>query len=87
MRASLNYRSAYDQNSADSFFAREGHTVKSRTQIDLSAGYTPDAHLSFTAGVINLNNSREKATYTGNSVWQETSFYGRSFYASASYKF
>lgn len=87
LRASLNYRSAYDQNSADSFFAREGHTVKSRTQIDLSAGYTPDAHLSFTAGVINLNNSREKATYTGNSVWQETSFYGRSFYASASYKF
>lgn len=87
LRASLNYRSAYDQNSADSFFAREGHTVKARTQIDLSAGYTPDAHLSFTAGVINLNNSSEKAAYTGTSVWQESSFYGRSFYASASYKF
>jgi len=87
LRASLNYRSAYDQNSADSFFAREGHTVLARTQVDLSAGYTPDAHLSFTAGVINLNNSREKATYTGTSVWQESSFYGRSFYASASYKF
>ncbi|NOW45836.1 TonB-dependent receptor [Novosphingobium sp. SG751A] len=87
LRASLNYRSAYDQNSADSFFAREGHTVKARTQIDLSAGYTPDAHLSFTAGVINLNNSSEKANYTGTSVWQESSFYGRSFYASASYKF
>ncbi|WDF74791.1 TonB-dependent receptor [Novosphingobium sp. KACC 22771] len=86
-RASLNYRSAYDQNSADSFFAREGHTVLARTQVDLSAGYTPDAHLSFTAGVINLNNSREKANYTGTSVWQESSFYGRSFYASASYKF
>lgn len=87
LRASLNYRSAYDQNSADSFFAREGHTVLARTQVDLSAGYTPDAHLSFTAGVINLNNSREKATYTGTSVWQESSFNGRSFYASASYKF
>lgn len=87
LRASVNYRSGYDQNNADSFFAREGHTVKARTQVDLSAGYTPDAHLSFTAGVINLNNSREKATYTGTSVWQESSFYGRSFYASASYKF
>ncbi|RVU06998.1 TonB-dependent receptor [Novosphingobium umbonatum] len=86
-RASVNYRSAYDQNSADSFFAREGHTVKARTQVDLSAGFTPNAHLSFTAGIINLNNSREKATYTGTSVWQESSYYGRSYYASASYKF
>lgn len=87
LRASLNYRSSYDQNSADSFFAREGHTVRARTQIDLSGGYAPNEHISFSAGVINLNNSREEAYYNSNpSIWQETSFYGRSFYVTATWK-
>ena len=68
----------------DSFFATEGHTVRARTQFDLSAGFTPTDYLSFAAGVINLNNSREEAYYNNNpSIWQESSFYGRSFYLSA----
>lgn len=86
LRASINHRSGYEQNSADSFFAREGHTVRARTQIDLSGGYSPNDHLSFTAGVINLNNSREEAYRNDPSIWQESSFYGRSFYASVTWK-
>lgn len=87
IRASINQRSGYDQNSADSFFAREGHTVRARTQVDLSGGYAPNEHLSFSAGVINLNNSREEAYFNNNpSIWQETSVYGRSFYFSATLK-
>ncbi|MEG8038323.1 TonB-dependent receptor [Sphingomonas sp. LR60] len=84
LRLSANYRSSYEQNGADSFFATEGHTVRARTQFDLSAGFTPTDYLSFAAGVINLNNSREEAYYNNNpSIWQESSFYGRSFYLSA----
>ncbi|KTT68872.1 TonB-dependent receptor [Sphingomonas endophytica] len=84
LRVSANYRSSYEQNGADSFFATEGHTVRARTQFDLAAGYTPTDTLSFAAGVINLNNSREEAFYNNNpSIWQESSFYGRSFYLSA----
>lgn len=88
LRLSANYRSSYVQNGADSFFATEGHTVRGRTQFDLSAGYTPNETLSFAAGIINLNNSREQAYYNNNSaIWQETSFYGRSFYLSVSSRF
>ncbi|WP_343528031.1 TonB-dependent receptor [Sphingomonas sp.] len=88
VRLSANYRSSYVQNGADSFFATEGHTVRGRTQFDLSTGYTPNETLSFAAGIINLNNSREQAYYNNNpAIWQETSFYGRSFYLSVSTRF
>ncbi|MET3711552.1 TonB-dependent receptor [Sphingomonas trueperi] len=86
IRLSVNHRSSYEQNSADSFFAREGHVVKGRTQFDLSGGYAPNSWLSFAAGVINLNNSREQAYFRDPAVWQESSFYGRSFYLSATLK-
>lgn len=86
IRAAINHRSGYEQNSADSFFAYAGHTVKARTQVDISGGYSPNEWLSFSAGVINLNNSREEASYTDPSIWQESSFYGRSFYLSATLK-
>lgn len=86
IRASINHRSSYEQNSADSFFAREGHVVRGRTQIDLSAGYSYNDHLSFTAGVVNLNKSSEEAYKDKPSAWQESSFYGRSFYFSATWK-
>ncbi len=86
IRLSVNHRSSYEQNSADSFFAREGHVVKGRTQFDLSGGYAPNSWLSFAAGVINLNNSREQAYFRDSAVWQESSFYGRSFYLSATLK-
>ncbi len=86
LRLSVNHRSSYEQNSADSFFAREGHVVRGRTQFDLSGGYAPNSWLSFAAGVINLNNSREQAYFRDPAVWQESSFYGRSFYLSATLK-
>lgn len=86
IRLSVNSRSSYEQNSADSFFAREGHVVRGRTQFDLSGGYAPNKWLSFAAGVVNLNNSREEAYYKDAAVWQESSFYGRSFYLSATLK-
>jgi len=86
IRLSVNHRSSYEQNSADSFFAREGHVVRGRTQFDLSGGYSPNNWLSFAAGVVNLNNSREEAYYKSASTWQESSFYGRSFYLSATLK-
>ncbi|MBT0669194.1 TonB-dependent receptor [Novosphingobium profundi] len=86
VRASINYRSSYQQTNADSFFAYAGHVVRGRTQIDLSGGYTPNDMLSFTAGVVNLNNSSEEAYYEDSSIWQETSHYGRSFYVSATMK-
>ncbi|MFD2137427.1 hypothetical protein ACFSLT_23675 [Novosphingobium resinovorum] len=86
IRAAINHRSGYEQNSADSFFAYAGHVVKARTQVDISGGYSPNEWLSFSAGVINLNNSREEAYYTDSSIWQESSFYGRSFYLSATLK-
>lgn len=86
IRLSVNHRSSYEQNSADSFFAREGHVVRGRTQFDLSGGYSPNKWLSFAAGVINLNNSREQAYFRDPAVWQESSFYGRSFYLSATLK-
>ena len=86
LRLSINHRSEFDQNNADSFFARENHTVRSRTQFDLSAGYTPNDYLSFTAGVINLNNSGEEAYKDNPAIWQETNYVGRSFYVSATLK-
>ena len=62
--------------------------MRGRAQFDLSAGYTPNETLSFAAGIINLNNSREQAYYNNNpAIWQETSFYGRSFYLSVSTRF
>lgn len=86
-RVSVNHRSAYDQTSSDSFFAREGHTVRARTQIDLALGFTPIERLSFAAGVVNLNNTREEAYLLTGSRWQETSYFGRSYYFSATTRF
>ncbi len=86
IRASINYRSSYKQTNADSFFAYAGHVVRGRTQIDLSGGYSPNDYLSFSAGVVNLNNTSEEAYYEDSSIWQESSHYGRSFYLSATVK-
>lgn len=86
IRASINHRSSYFQSNADSFFAREDHTVRARTQIDVSGGWSPNDRLSFNAGVINLNNSREEAYKNDPSIWQESSFVGRSYYVSATLK-
>jgi TonB-dependent receptor len=89
VRVSINHRSAYDQDYADSFFAGygESHTVKARTQIDLALGYTMNKHISFTAGVINLNNSHEDAYYQNSSTFQMASRTGRNVYASVTGKF
>jgi TonB-dependent receptor len=89
IRVSLNHRSGYDQDYADSFFAGYGetHTVKARTQVDLALGYTMNKHLSFTAGVINLNNSHEDAYYQNASTFQMASRTGRNVYFSATGKF
>jgi TonB-dependent receptor len=89
IRVSLNHRSGYDQDYSDSFFAGYGetHTVKARTQVDLALGYTMNKHLSFTAGVINLNNSHEDAYYQNASTFQMASRTGRNVYFSATGKF
>lgn len=89
VRVSINHRSAYDQDYADSFFAGYGetHTVRARTQVDLALGYTMNKHISFTAGVINLNNSHEDAYYQNSSTFQMASRTGRNVYASVTGKF
>lgn len=89
IRVSLNHRSGYDQDYSDSFFAGYGetHTVRARTQVDLALGYTMNKHLSFTAGVINLNNSHEDAYYQNASTFQMASRTGRNVYASVTGKF
>ncbi|ADG11579.1 TonB-dependent receptor [Caulobacter segnis] len=86
-RLSANYRSAYDQTSVESFFAGPlGHTVKSRTQLDLNLGYNFNEHLSFAFAAMNINNAQEEAYLGNSSRWQETSVTGPSYYLSFQYK-
>ena len=89
MRLSVNHRSAYKQDASTSFFVNSGliHTVRARTQLDLALGLTPAKFLSFTAGVINLNNTHEDAYQTTSSTFQMASRTGRTFYVSATAKF
>ena len=89
VRLSVNHRSSYEQDYADSFFAGYGytHVVRARTQMDLALGYTWNKSLSFTAGVINLNNSHEDAYYKNAAVFQMASRTGRNYYLSATTKF
>lgn len=86
IRGSVNRRSPYEQDFSDSFFAREGHTIRTRTQIDLALGLTLTKNLSFAAGVINLNNAKEEAYKDLTNRWQMTSVTGRNFYLSASWR-
>jgi len=89
VRLSVNHRSSYEQDYADSFFAGYGytHVVRARTQFDLALGYTPSKHLSFTGGIINLNDSHEDAYYQNTAIFQMASRTGRTFYVSATSKF
>lgn len=89
VRLSVNHRSAYKQDAASSFFVDGGqiHTVRARTQIDLALGFTPTKWLSFTGGVINLNNTKEEAYQTTADTFQMTSLTGRTYYASATARF
>jgi outer membrane receptor protein involved in Fe transport len=87
IRASVNQRSAYEQDSSDSFFAREGHMVRRRTQLDLALGLALGKHVNLAAGVINLNNAREEAYKDFTSRWQMTSVTGRNFYLTGTVRF
>ena len=66
---------------------RTGLIVAARTQFDLALGYTPSKHLSFTGGIINLNDSHEDAYYQNTAIFQMASRTGRTFYVSATSKF
>lgn len=81
-RVSLNHRSEYEQDSSDSFFAREGHTMKARTQLDAVLGYQVNDKLSFQLGGLNLTNRTEEAYKDITSRWQMTGVTGRSYYLS-----
>ncbi|UQQ16544.1 TonB-dependent receptor [Xanthomonas arboricola] len=81
-RVSLNHRSEYEQDSSDSFFAREGHTMKARTQLDAVLGYQVNDRLSFQLGGLNLTNRTEQAYKDIASRWQMTGVTGRSYYLS-----
>lgn len=81
-RVSLNHRSEYEQDSSDSFFAREGHTMKARTQLDAVLGYQVSDKLSFQLGGLNLTNRTEEAYKDITSRWQMTGVTGRSYYLS-----
>ncbi|WP_066719363.1 TonB-dependent receptor [Sphingomonas pituitosa] len=89
VRFSVNHRSSYKQDAASSFFVNGGeiHTVRARTQMDLAMGFTPNKWLSFTGGIINLNNTHEDAYQTTADTFQMTSRTGRTFYLSATTKF
>jgi TonB-dependent receptor len=81
-RLSLNHRSEYEQDSSDSFFAREGHTMKARTQLDAVLGYQATDKLSFQLGGLNLTDKKEEAYKDISDRWQMTGVTGRSFYVS-----
>lgn len=81
-RVSLNHRSEYEQDSSDSFFAREGHIMKARTQLDAVLGYQVNEKLSFQLGGLNLTNRKEEAYKDIPSRWQMTGVTGRSYYLS-----
>lgn len=85
-RASANYRSAYDQTSVDSFFAREGHTIKSGVQVDLSASYHLNDHMSVNLAGQNIFNKKEEAYKNNANLWQETGVFGPSYQVSFVYK-
>ena len=85
-RVSANYRSSYQQNSADSFFAREDHTIKAGTQVDFSIGYTINAHTSLNFNGQNIFNKKEEAYKNSQSIWQETGVFGPSYVLSVTYK-
>jgi len=89
VRFSVNHRSSYKQDAASSFFVNGGeiHTVRARTQMDLAMGFTPNKWLSFTGGIINLNNTHEDAYQTTADTFQMASRTGRTFYLSATTKF
>jgi TonB-dependent receptor len=89
VRFSVNHRSSYKQDAASSFFVNGGeiHTVRARTQMDLALGFTPNKWLSFTGGIINLNNTHEDAYQTTADTFQMASRTGRTFYLSATTKF
>ncbi|GGZ35443.1 TonB-dependent receptor [Asticcacaulis endophyticus] len=85
-RVSANYRSEYLQNSADSFFARETHIVKDRTQVDVVLGYTINEQMSLSFGAQNITNEKEDAYYLTDNIWQMTAVTGPSYYLSFQYK-
>jgi len=81
-RVSMNHRSSYEQDSADSFFATQGHVMRARTQTDAVLGYSPTERLSFQLGGLNLTNKKEEAYKDISSRWQMTGVTGRSYYLS-----
>jgi TonB-dependent receptor len=81
-RVSLNHRSEYEQDSSDSFFAREGHTMKARTQVDAVLGWQLTDKLSVQLGGLNLTDENEEAYKDISSRWQMTGVTGRSYYLS-----
>ncbi|MFT4076073.1 MAG: TonB-dependent receptor [Asticcacaulis sp.] len=85
-RISANYRSSYEQTSVDSFFAREGHTIKGGTQVDFSFGYTFNPHVSLTVTGQNIFNKKEEAYKNSESIWQETGVFGPSYQIGLTYK-
>lgn len=89
VRLSINHRSAYKQDASTSFFVDGGqiHTVRARTQFDLATGFTPTKYLSFTGGIINLNNTHEDAYQTTADTFQLASRTGRTYYLSATARF
>jgi TonB-dependent receptor len=86
-RLSANYRSAYNQTSAESFFATENHTIEARTQYDVTLGYNLSDRLSLTLAGLNITNAQEKAYKDIKTRWQMTSIVGAAYYASLQYKF
>jgi len=54
------------------FFAREGHTMKARTQLDAVLGYQATDRLSFQLGGLNLTDKKEEAYKDISSRWQMT---------------
>ncbi|HMA50750.1 MAG TPA: TonB-dependent receptor, partial [Magnetospirillaceae bacterium] len=88
-RLSANYRSSYYQYSYnESFFAREGHTINGRTQLDIECGYNYDDKLSFTFTGQNINYAPLETAYDGLSTrWQETAYAGAVYTIGMTYKF
>ncbi len=86
-RLSANYRSHYYQNSADSFFARQGHTIEGRTQLDGFLAYNFTSHMTLSFGVLNILNADSEDAYAGEaSRWQETQVTGRNYYLALQFK-
>jgi TonB-dependent receptor len=86
-RLSANYRSHYYQNSADSFFARQGHTIEGRTQLDGFLAYNFTRNMTLSFGVLNILNADSEDAYAGEaSRWQETQVTGRNYYLALQFK-